>query len=337
MFNAQSIKPKHYALLTILLLCLVYLMGPTPETFEFDSRLPVVAGIDQIESYVAEQEANYPVRPNNEAEILWANDSLHLQTEYALVYLHGFSASKEEGAPAHRNIAKEFGMNAFLARLQDHGLDAEESLLNVTSNGLMRSAQEALAIGKVLGKKVILMSTSTGGTLSIYLANKYPDLVAGLILYSPNIMIYDPLAAFANDPWGLQIARYTRGSNYNEWETAPERLPYWDTKYRLEAIIELEELIESTMIESTYHGVHQPLFLGYYYKNEEEQDNTVSVGAMQHFFKEVATPDELKVKVAYPDAGNHVIACEYVSDHWKKVEEDTKAFLQSQMYLTPVR
>jgi esterase/lipase len=336
MFNLQEIKPRHFVLFGISALIAIYLVGPSPDAFEFDSRLPVTAPISEIEHFVANRESQLPVKPNNEAEIQWANDSSHQQTEYALVYLHGFSASKEEGAPAHRNIAREFGMNAYLARLQDHGLIADEPMLNVTSAGLMRSAQDALAIGSVLGKKVILMSTSTGGTLSAYLASKYPDLVAAQILYSPNIAIFDPLAQFANNPWGLQIARMVQGSDYNEWETNPERIPYWDTKYRLEAITELQEMMESTMTDATFQGIKQPIFMGYYYRDDVHQDSVVSVAAMQHFYEQIATPEELKVSVAYPNANNHVIASKYVSDHWKKVEEDTKAFLQDKLLLSPV-
>ena len=53
-----------------------------------------------------------------------------------------------------------------------------------------------------LEKKVILMSCSTGGTLSIYLAAKFPDQVHAQILYSPNIAIADPTAKMLTGPWG---------------------------------------------------------------------------------------------------------------------------------------
>ena len=43
-----------------------------------------------------------------------SNDSLKEKTEYAVVYLHGFSASQEEGDPVHYDFAKKFGCNLFL-------------------------------------------------------------------------------------------------------------------------------------------------------------------------------------------------------------------------------
>ena len=58
------------------------------------------------------EEAKHKVKPNNEAKIIWA-DSNHQQTDYAIVYLHGFSASQMEGDPVHRNIAKQFHCNLY--------------------------------------------------------------------------------------------------------------------------------------------------------------------------------------------------------------------------------
>ncbi|MEI9959446.1 MAG: alpha/beta hydrolase [Ferruginibacter sp.] len=103
-----------------------------------------------------------------------------------------FSASQEEGNPVHRDIAKTFGCNLYLSRLAEHGIDTTEQLLNLTADNYWESAKQAFAIGKQLGNKVILMGTSTGGTQAIQLAAAYPNDIAGLILYSPNIAINDP-------------------------------------------------------------------------------------------------------------------------------------------------
>jgi alpha-beta hydrolase superfamily lysophospholipase len=50
------------------------------------------------------------------------------------------------------------------------------------------SSEVYALIAKKLGKKVIIMSTSTGGTLSLQLAAAFPE-IAGLVMYSPNIEI----------------------------------------------------------------------------------------------------------------------------------------------------
>jgi len=72
-----------------------------------------------------------------------------------------------EGDPVHQNIAKQFHCNLYLARLAEHGIDTTEDLMNLTAEAYWESAKLAYAIGKQLGKKVILMGTSTGGTLAL--------------------------------------------------------------------------------------------------------------------------------------------------------------------------
>ena len=74
-----------------------------------------------------------------------------------------------------------------------------------------------------------------------------------------------------------------------------------------------------------------PVFLAYYYKNEEEQDKTVSIPAMLKMFDELGTPAALKQKMAFPQAGNHVIASYIRSNDWQGVERETDKFLAEQL------
>ncbi len=78
--------------------------------------------------------------------------------------------------------------------------------LNLTADKYWESAKEALAIGQQIGNKVILVGTSTGGTLALQLAAQYPEVYA-MVLLSPNIAINDPNAWLLNNPWGLQISQ----------------------------------------------------------------------------------------------------------------------------------
>lgn len=164
-------------LAVVIVLIIVYLLGPKPATPVYNNVLPAVPAIDSgLEKYIADGEAKHSIKPNNEARIVWANDSAKQKTEYAIVYLHGFSASQEEGNPVHRNIAKQFGCNLYLSRLSQHGIDTVDALVNLTAENLWESAKQAYAIGKQLGNKVILMGTSTGGSLALQLAASYPEI-----------------------------------------------------------------------------------------------------------------------------------------------------------------
>ena len=321
-------------LVLIAILFVVYLLGPHPATPVYDIAMPPVPAINKLESFIAANEATRKLRPNNEARIVWANDSVQQKTDYAIVYLHGFSASQEEGNPVHRNIAKQFGYNLYLARLAEHGIDTSEQLLNLTADNYWNSAQQALSIGKQLGNKVILMGTSTGGTQALQLAAAYPNDVAALVLYSPNIAINDPNAWILNNNWGLQIARLVRGGNYNIPED--DRLiykQYWNKPYPLEATVALEEMLETTMNRETFAKVKQPTLLLYYYKDEQHQDPVVKVSAMKEMFAQLTTADSIKRAIPLPNTGDHVMASPIKSKDVESVERETKRFMEEVLHL----
>ena len=314
-------------ILSFFALFVIYFLGPQPPKPELNDVLPAVASIDALDSYITAMEAPHKIKPNNQAKIIWA-DSSQSQTEYALVYLHGFSASQMEGDPVHQNIAKQFNCNLYLARLAEHGIDTTEDLMNLTADQYWESAKLAYAIGKQIGKKVILMSTSTGGTLALQLASVYPE-IAGLILYSPNIEVFNPSAPLLDNPWGLQIGRAVLKSNYVDIKYKDSAYPkYWNSHYRIEAVVALQNLLEATMTEATFKKIHQPTLALYYYKDEAHQDNVVKVKAIQKMMQQIATPANLKMEMAIPNAGNHVIASPIVSNDIVSVEKATAKFMK---------
>jgi pimeloyl-ACP methyl ester carboxylesterase len=330
-------RKKKWALIIPAILIIAYLLGPSPSTPAYTTAMPTVpAEPAALEQYIKQQEAAHAVKPNNEARIVWANDSLKSRTEYALVYLHGFSASQGEGDPVHRELAKKFGCNLYLSRLAEHGIDTTEPMLNLTSDNLWNTAKEAVAIGKQIGKKVILVGTSTGGTLALKLAAEYPDIYA-LILYSPNIAINDGTAWILNNPWGLQIARMVKNSKYlDSKDTRPEYRQYWTWHYRIEAAVNLEELVETTMKESTFKKVTQPTLVLYYYKDKVHQDSTVKVSAIKEMYEQLGTPADKKRAVAIPNAGDHVIGSWIRSHDVPGVEKETERFMTEVLRIKPL-
>src|SRR5690242_7305213 len=121
-----------WLLIVVLILVAAYFLGPHPYTPSYLKEMPAVPSeAGGLEQYVISHEAQHTLKPDNEARIIWANDSLKNKTEYAFVYLHGFSASQAEGEPVHRDIAKKFGANLYLSRLAEHGIDTTESLINL--------------------------------------------------------------------------------------------------------------------------------------------------------------------------------------------------------------
>jgi esterase/lipase len=306
----------------ILLVIVTYMLGPKPDNPELNKDLTSVsASISSIDSYIEKKIAEHNIKPDNESRIFWANDSVHERTDYCVLYLHGFSASWYEGYPTHVQFAKKFGCNLYTPRLYDHGLITNDPLLDMTPDKLWQSAKEALMVARGLGKKVIIMSTSTGGTLGLKLAADFPEYVDGLILYSPNIRINNKSAFILSKPWGLQIGRKIIGGKFKivEDNSDSKVCRYWYCTYRIEALVYLQQLVEATMNRKTYKQVTTPVFLGYYYKDETHQDDVVKVSAMLDMFDQLGTLPDEKVKIAFPEAGNHVIACELTSESYQQV------------------
>ncbi|RYY62708.1 MAG: alpha/beta hydrolase [Chitinophagaceae bacterium] len=316
--------------IVVLVLIVIYFLGPKPAPATLGTALPDVPA-SGLDTWIAANEHSHKLKPDNEARIIWA-DSAHGVTEYSIVYLHGFSASQEEGDPVHRNFAKKIGANLYLSRLSDHGIDTTEPLLGFTADRVWESAKEAYAIGKKLGRKVIIVGTSTGGTLALKLAALYPEIYS-LILLSPNIAINDPNAWVLNNPWGLQVAHLVKGEYNISEDTGALYKQYWNSKYRMEAAVELEELLEKTMKASVFEKVKQPVLLLYYYKDEAHQDDVVKVSAMLRMFRQLGTPDSLKKEQALPATGNHVIGSYIRSKDLPSVEKAIDDFASKTLHL----
>jgi hypothetical protein len=142
------------------------------------------------------------------------------------------------------------------------------------------------------------------------------------------VKLYDGTAVILDKHWGLQIARLVSGGPVKKFESESEaHANYWELHYRIEALVALQNLISHTMSPEVFSKIKCPVFLAYYYKNENEHDKTVSVPAMLKMFDELRTPSGLKQKMAFPEAGAHVIASYIRSKDWQGVERETDKFL----------
>jgi pimeloyl-ACP methyl ester carboxylesterase len=319
----------------VVLILAAYFLGPVMPKPVLDNNLPGITG--NISDYVSNLDSAEKVRPGNEAKIIWANDSLRQQTEYVLLYLHGFSASRREGFPVNEDFPARYGCNAYLARLASHGLVTDEALLDMTPARLYESAKQALVISGQLGKKIIIMGTSTGGTLALKLAADFPEMVYGLILYSPNVQIKSKASVLLSKPWGLQIARLNFGGKYRDLSTGgtEEFCKYWYCRYRAEGPVYLQQLLDATMKKNVFLAVKCPLFVGYYYKDEQNQDQTVEVKAALEMFDQVGTPESAKLAQPFPEAGSHVIACDLTTKGFGEVAIATNKFAEEILKMVP--
>jgi esterase/lipase len=293
----------------ILILFFCYFIGPVPPKPVFDKKtFELPSSLSDLEKQINENEkAVKGIKPDNEARIVWADSTKKEKTKIAFLYVHGFSASQAEGDPVHKDLAKKYNANLYLSRLSEHGIDrGDSSMINLKAGEYEASAEKALAIAERLGDEVVVIGTSAGGALTLYLASRHPEIKA-IILYSPCVRLYDKTAAILDKPWGLQIASLVSGGPVKKFEPENKDQPkYWQLNYRIEALVALQNLVSNTMKPEVFSKIKCPVFLGYYYKNELEQDKTVSVPAMLKMFDELATPAELKQKMAFPEAGAQI-------------------------------
>lgn len=309
----------------------VYLLGPRPAepTFQVPAYQPA-ASLVALEQELARSEAAEPgIKPGCEATIVWADSTKKEKTRVVMMYIHGFGASHEEGAPVHRNLAKTFGCNLFLARMDEHGVqEGENNLLELTTDSYIESAERAYHIARQLGDSVVILATSAGGALSLLLASRHPEIKA-LVNWSPCIRLASGMSGVLAGPWGLSIARQVRGGNHNDWPfKKPIMANYWTNHQRFEGIVQFALFLERCMVPETFARVKCPYFMAYYYKDEDNQDKVVSVAAMREMFGQLGTPAALKHEISLPETGDHVIASQFVSKDWQGVERESAAFLR---------
>lgn len=316
----------------VVLLIGVYFLGPKPETPVLTpsaSWTDIPDSVNQIDCYIAFKESKMVLKPGNEARVIWADSTQPKKTKIVFMYVHGFSASPMEGDPLHREVAKKFGANLLLARVAGHGVpDSDSTYANVTADDYYQSVENYYAIAKKLGDEVVVLGTSFGGAMSLVLAANHPEIKA-LMLYGPCIAIKDPNATLLDNPWGLQMARLITGSDYRDIPVmAPGHAENWSLHYRLEGVVAIQNFLTNAMNKEVFEKVKMPVFLCYYYKDEEHQDNVVSVDAMKVMFEQLGTPASLKKSEAFPNSGNHVITSNLLGKLTDKPIASSVAFLR---------
>jgi esterase/lipase len=316
-----------------------YMLGPKESVQNLSGTYPEVpTDLEQLEAYIQLGEDTVQgLKPNNEARIVWADPGQKKKTPYSMLYVHGFGASQMEGDPVHQQLAQYFGANLFLARLPEHGIERSNAFEYLDAKRLVEGARRAYMISRQLGDSVIVVGTSMGGALSLILAEERPE-IHSLVLYSPCIAVYgdrlDPLF----QPWMKQLMKMTMTNEdgVQVVQREAEEGKYWAKNYHINAYTSLAVLLKSKMNQETFEKVKQPLFMAYYYKNEEEQDKVVSVPALLDMYASVSTSEDKKRKVAFPEAGDHVIASSLKTESWDKVLQESIKFLEEVVHLSPV-
>ncbi len=202
---------------------------------------------EDLDRYLTEAETGVPNLKKGVAKrIHWAGEAGQ-RTPYSLVYIHGFSATSEEIRPVPDRVAEALGANLYFTRLRGHGRDGT-AMIEPRAGDWINDTAEALEIGRRIGNKVIVMSTSTGSTLASLAATEPepPANVVAQIMVSPNFGLKDKRAVLLDFPavryWGPLIAGREGG-----FEPANELHEYyWTVRYPTQAAMPMVALLQAS-------------------------------------------------------------------------------------------
>ncbi|MEY2792507.1 MAG: Serine-type D-Ala-D-Ala carboxypeptidase [Bacteroidota bacterium] len=316
-----------------IILVITYFLGPHPDAPILKSETSwkgIPNSVLGVKNFVDSVEALHKnLKDNNQGKVVFADSLVPKKTKFVFLYVHGFSASQMEGDPVHRDLAKAFGANLVLARVAGHGEKKSDQIMQtLTADEMYQSVENYYAIAKKLGDEVVVLGTSFGGAMSLNLCKNHPEIKA-LILYGPCIQVKDPAAEILDNPWGLQIARMIlKGENRTIVSKNPLHEQYWSLHYRIEGIVAMQNFLTHTMNKETFAAIKTPVYLTYYYKDEQHQDDVVSVDAMKEMFPQLGTPDFLKKEEAFPLAGYHVMTSPILGKHVEIVTQKSIDFLE---------
>ena len=185
------------------------------------------------------------LRPGDGMGIVWADPSEPTVTPLALVYLHGFSADRHEVEPLLTDLGDRLGANVFFTRLHGHGRDAS-AMADAAAEDWLDDAARAVAVGARIGERVVLVGTSTGGTLATWAAAR-PEAagrVDALVLISPNFGVADASASALLLPWGGTIARLVVGPERCFEPENDAQARHWTTCYPTSALPPMLALVD---------------------------------------------------------------------------------------------
>lgn len=246
----------------IVVLGLMWIFGPY-EDVSFDVAFDESQLDGGVQAYFDAAEAQVlNIRPDNHKRVIWAGEP-ETKTPLSIVYLHGFSASSGEIRPVPDLVATALGANLVFTRFKGHGRDGD-AMAESTVPAWMNDAVEALAVARRVGERVIVMSTSTGGTLAALALHK-PELqkdVVGVVFVSPNFGINNGVAPMLTLPaaryWLPLLAGKTRSFEAKNEAHAQN----WTTEYPSVAVFPMAASVKAS-VGLDYSEVRIPALFHY--------------------------------------------------------------------------
>ncbi|WP_208349101.1 alpha/beta hydrolase [Pseudaestuariivita rosea] len=235
---------------------------------------------EQVDKYLSATEANVPnLRDGVEKRVIWARPDKS-KTDIAVVYIHGFSATSEEIRPVPDLVAQALGANLHYTRLAGHGQDGA-AMGQAGFGDWMDDARQAIAIGNVIGEKVLILSCSTGGTLVPMLLSDNPTdrAVLGAVFVAPNFglsrrMLRVLLSLPGIERWGHLLVGREQGYDV----MSDQHQAYWTTRFPTRAVFTMRQAVR-TAWRVNAHRIKTPALV-----IADDRDKVVSTRDARRYF-----------------------------------------------------
>lgn len=340
MVEPDKSKPKRWrhvlsriglALGALILLLILALLPSRPMprlSYEHATPKPVKA---YVEARLEASKAEGVLRGNEERLVERSPE----KTRVAILYIHGFGAARAEGEAVTDVLAEELQANVYYTRLPGHG-GGMEAQAAATYEQYFERVEEAFHEARLLGEKVLLVGSSTGGLLCVWLASRHPEDVSALVLASPLFAIDDPSSVLLTKRLGMPLIELLLGKERDSsWRGRdPEKRKvdgyddHWITRQYYRALTNLDDIRRVAARQEVMQDVKAPMLLMYYEADEKRRDHVVSIPAMHQFFAMAngGKPHPLSRELAIAD-GSHVLLSAYVRTDKEKILAETRKFL----------
>jgi pimeloyl-ACP methyl ester carboxylesterase len=279
-----------------------------------------MAAPGDLDAYLTAREAVFDdIVSGTEKSIVWA-DKRGTQTDIAIVYIHGFSASAMELQPVPNHVATALGANLFFTRLTGHGRGSM-AMQTASVASWMQDMAEALAIGRRIGRNTIIIATSTGGTLAAAAALDAAAMkhVAGIIFVAPNFGLQNKASPLLTWPFARSWVPLLVGAMRESPPRNPLHARYWTTTYPTVALLPMAALVDRVVRADLASATVPALF---YFSTDDKvvrPDKTFAVAGQWGGPVSIVNP----VLGPADDTLAHIIAGDIVSP-----EQNEQAFLK---------
>lgn len=245
-------------LFILLILIVAFLLGPRLrlDAAPIESRVPSFCNeedsneLDQnslieLSNWVDEYETQFKgMIPGTAAHIQWANTDQPKKTRLVFLYVHGFSATWKETHPVTLQLAQKYDANVFQARITGHGMDTHA--MKSTAREWLQSIRDCWDICQRIGDRVVVVATSTGAPLSVWLTElpEAQEKLHAFLFMSPNFKTRSKLSFLLTMPWAKHWIRFLIGKT-RKWEPENEEVEkYWTYEYSTDALMEMQSVVD---------------------------------------------------------------------------------------------